>query len=71
MSNYWNPNNPTVVPSGTFTTGVPPVVLDPQVRIANALERIAFALETANQRNAVTVTVAPKPTRKKAIKRGR
>lgn len=65
-ASYWNPNNPINIPN-TITVGTPMPLVDPQVRIANALERIAFALETANQRKAVTVTTTP--ARKSVIRR--
>lgn len=68
MNTYWNPNNPINIPQ-TITVGTPLPAPDPQVRIANALERIAFALETANQRHAVSVTTTlKKPVIRKAPK---
>jgi len=70
VTGFWNPNNPISVPNSvTVGTQFPPV--DPQVRIANALERIAFALEAENARRAVTVitTVKKPPAIRKSKKR--
>ncbi len=69
ISGYWNPM-PTIGVPNTITIGTPIPTPDPQLRIANALERIAFALEAINARHSITVTPAVrKPMPKKRIRR--